>query len=933
MLIGSTLGPYEIKRRLSVGGMGEVYLAEDTRLSRKVALKVLPTEWARDSERLERLQREARVLATLNHPNIVTIYSVEKHDGVHFFTMELVEGQLLSEIIPPEGLSVDRLLELAVPLADALAAAHERGVIHRDIKPANIMVRHDGRVKILDFGLAKREADRPPPAETGGKRDEPQTQEGQLLGTVAYMAPEQMVGRPADSRSDLFTLGVVLYEMAFGVRPFEEGPWVEPSFERPMPAAEIGAPEQHGSPDAAAAGRPVPLPGRMVKILRRCLRKDPAARYPNAAELCRDLEALRLDFVSGTFVAPRLELYRKRRWRTWIAAAAAAVVLGLTAGLLISRYTAAPAPSAVPSTMPSTAPSALAMVPVKSAPRIAVLPFENLGPPENEYFAAGISEEISSRLASVRALRVISRSSIMQSLPVPPSDAVAGGEGIGDDLGADYLLEGTVQWSRGADGIRQVRVIPRLVRVDDGSHLWSEIYDRVIDDIFTVQSEIAEAVIGRLDVALLEPERHQVAAARTTDLEAWEAYQRGLDYASQHNPTRENWQLAVSMLERAVRLDPGFALAWAELARAHAFIYRQGIDHSVSRLAHAREAAEKALEIDPDLPDGHRALGYFYYWGHGDYDRALREFQIAAERLPNDSQLLEGMAYIRRRQGRFDEALECFRQAIDLNPRSAWLATELAHTYSYLRRYEEAEEYYARAIRIAPDQPLPYQLAALNLVRHRGDVDGARRILDEMPRQGDTSSLFTRFRIEVMGRHYDAALELLRRMETDIVGLDSALLPKDLSTAFVYSLRGEEERARAHYEAALRLLEIKYRERPDDPRISSALGLAFAGLDRRAEALAAGRRATELHPTSHDAFIGPDYVEHLAVIAARVGDLDLAFELIEQVLARPSGLSRAMLEISPRFDSLREDPRFAELLDEAARLELVRLSSSPGPPA
>lgn len=885
MSIGPQVGRFRIIRRLSVGGMGEVYLAEDENLHRKVAFKVLPPEWVDDPDRLERFQWEAQVLATLNHPNIVTIYSVEHDDGLHYFTMELVEGDTLRDLIPTGGMGWERFLELAVPLADALASAHERGLIHRDVKPGNVMVRPDGRVKVLDFGLAKREPGLETPVDGDESSDEispePRTADGQFLGTVAYMSPEQRAGQAIDHRADLFSLGVVFYEMLTGERPFEDPDWGERLREK---LGEMGA----------AAGPPDPrLPKRLEDIVLHSLKKLPEERYQDAADLRRDLEELQLELVSGAYsstqiVRPRFTARRRRMWT----ALAVAIFLTLGAvGTALWHFSA------------RDDASRLGQVAEKPA-RIVVLPFVNLGDPEDSYFAIGLSEEITSRLATVSAsaLRVVVSRQLGES-------GTADIARIGETLDVDYVLEGAVRWS-GDDDPPRARVTPRLVRVSDGEVLWTETYDRVTANVLAVQSEIAAAVIGELGFALPQPWR----AAPTAHPEAYQAYLRGMEYATRHDPTRENWDLAVAMLERAVRLDPEFAVAWAELARVHAFHYKQNLDPTEDRLERSREAALKSIALAPDLPDGHRALGYYHYWGRGDYERALEEFAIAAAGMPNDSLTIEGMAYVRRRQGHFDEAVAGFEDALELHPDNAWLAAELAHTFTHLRRYEKAEHYYDRAITLTPDQPLPFQLKALNVLRWTGDVNRARAILDEMPAQKETSSLYARFRVETIARNYDAALAYLREIESDLIGLDASLFPKSLVRAAVYQLRGDAELAESDYENARRTLEAKVRERPDEARLRSTLGLVYAGLGMKAEAVREGRRAVELRPIEDDAFIGPEYLELLAAIYAWVGDEDEALDLIERLLAMPSKLSRASLAVHPRWDPLRGNPRFERLL-------------------
>ncbi|MCP4661470.1 MAG: protein kinase [bacterium] len=893
--MGTTLGYYRIVSKLDASGMGQVYIAEDTKLHRKVALKVLPPEWADDPDRLERFQWEAQVLATLNHPNIVTIYSVEKHDGVDFFTMELVEGKTLADLIPIGGLPLEQLFDLAVPLADALSAAHQRGIIHRDVKPGNIMVRPDGQVKVLDFGLAKREETTSASAEnTFENTPQPHTREGQLLGTIAYMSPEQIYGHPIDHRADVFSLGIVLFEMATGVRPFEAESWGQL----------ISTHMRRKPPSVTAFNRT--LPGPLERVIQGCLRREPKKRFQTMAELRHELERLRLETQSGTLQFSQAGLiaalaFRSRR-RVLAAVAAAVAVLAVIFMALWLRLDGAPEATAAP----EAGGQAIA------GPKIVILPLENLGRPEDEYFAAGVTEEITSRLATVSALRVISRSTAVQYDKTGKT-----GTQIGNDLGVDYLLEGTVRWSPAVDGASRVRVTTQLIRVSDDTHVWAEQYDRVIDDIFAVQSTIAEEVIRQLDIALLEPERRVLTAARTQNLDAYEAYLRGMDYASRYDPTQENWQLAVRMFERAVELDPEFALAYAELSEVHSFFYHHSHDRSDEHLAKARNAVNRALKLDPHLPAGHRALGYYHYWGHHEYDLALQEFAVARKSLPNDSQLLGGIAFIRRRQGRLEEAVTQLEKAIEIDPRSAWMVAELARTYTFLRRYELADHYYDRSISLAPDQPNAYHHKAVNHQLWKGTTAEARATLERMPRQDETSSVYAWFRIEVLEGNYQAALARLRATPATLtgMGLDFAVFRKDFLQGHAFYLMGESSQAALYFEAAHRQLAVRMREPCEDPRLHSALGLVLAGLGHREEAVREGRLAVEQYAERNDAFILPAFVENLAVIYAMVGEHEAAIDQIEQVLAIPSELSVPMLRLDPRWDPLREHPRFRKLVD------------------
>ncbi len=928
--VAPSLSNYEILSQLSTGGMGAVYLAEDSKLHRRVAIKALAPEWAADPDRYRRFRWEAQVLARLNHPNIVTIYAIEEEGGAHFLIMELVEGKTLDRLIPSVGMTPEQIFRIAIPLADALAAAHEQGIVHRDLKPGNIMVSEDGRVKVLDFGLAKSYDSAASPAAQIPHR-QPETRDGQMLGTIPYMSPEQLQGDSVDRRSDIFSLGIILYEMATGGRPFSGKTW-----------GDLASSILRDKPPLVDTLN-VYLPHHLARIIHHCLRKDPQRRFQTALDLRNELEELEREMLAGEVrsgevstaaleaagapaagtpaadtdafearhddvATPRTGLSRwvgpGRDGERLIAVAATLRVTAAVAALVWLRTGGAGTPAPEP---PPPRPGS-------GQQRIVVLPFENLGPAEHAYFAAGVTEEITSRLAAVSALKVISRTTALQydraGKTIPD---------VGADLGVDYLLDGTVRWNTGAEGGSRVRVTPQLIRVFDDVQIWSDTYDQVIDDIFAVQSQIAGEVIRQLDIALSEPEVAALASSPTRNLAAYQAYLRGMDYASRRENKTETWEQAVAMFERAAELDPSFALAYAELSEAHSLMYHWIIDRTPERREQARIAAERALEIDPDLPEGHRALAYYHYRGHRDYEAALEEFAIAARALPNDSQLLEGIAYIWRRQGRFEEAAANLEKAFEIQPKSDWIAAELAQTYSTMRRYPAADRFYHRAIALTPDQPAPYQSRALNYLKWRGEAAAARRTLESMPRQDATGSVLAWYRLEVFERNYRAALEHLdRNTKARLIGVESASYPRDLLHALVYRRLGEPEVARAHFENARLLLERLLPPGKVDARLHITLGLTYAGLGRKDDAVREGRLAVEQYPLASDAFIGPRFLEHLAEIYVMVGDHDAALDQLELLLSIPSDLSVPMLKISPQWDELRGHPRFEALLADGA---------------
>lgn len=552
---------------------------------------------------------------------------------------------------------------------------------------------------------------------------------------------------------------------------------------------------------------------------------------------------------------------------------------------------------------------------------IVVFPFANLGPSDDAYFAAGMADEIASRLASVKSLGVISRTSTVQY-----DRSAKTMEQIGEDLGVSYVLDGTVRWERPSAGVSRVRVTPQLIDVARDVQLWSAIYEDQLDEIFRVQSQIAEQVTRELDLTLNDSERRSLESRPTENMEAYQAYLRGIENTKREYYSEENRRLTVSMFERAVELDPAFALAWAALSLEHSYLYHLRYDVTDERQASARRAAERALELQPDLPEAHLAMGHYYYRCHRDYDHALEEFSIASRELPNDSRLLGAIGAIRRRQGDFEEAVRNAERAIELSPRDAMLMWDTGVTYTHMRKYEEARRYFDRSIALDPYEPPAYALKAINEWTLKGDLTAAREALEAMPDSGDPFSTWIWFNQEVLEGNYQAALERISSSPIEMFEWMVALIPREQLLGDVYSLMGDRERARAAYESARTVLERERAERPDDARVHSALGLVLAGLGLKDEAIAAGRRAVELYPISVDAFQGPDFIHDLAAIYARTGELDAAMDLLEDLLATGVGrvtipiatgggrVTIPMLRLDPTWIPLRDHPRFQKLV-------------------
>jgi eukaryotic-like serine/threonine-protein kinase len=889
-MIGEILSHYRIIEKLGEGGMGVVYRARDKRLDRDIALKVLPPDVALDPERLTRFEREAKAVAALNHPNIVTIHSVEEAGGVHFLTMELVQGKTLAGILAEADCSLDRFFELAVPLADAVNSAHSRGIVHRDLKPANIMLEENGRLKVLDFGLAKLFD---PGAGTGFQElertvdlGELSTVAGKILGTPDYMSPEQAQGKPVDHRTDLFSLGVILYELITGRHPFRgDNPVSTISSilrDTPPPPTELRS----------------ELPRHLGRIVSHCLAKETDRRYQSALDLRNDLEELKRETESaqpgsgiekGTAEPKPL----RRRSRFWVVTAVVALTAIATGYWQLRPETGAPVPDSV-----------------SSRKMLVVLPFENLGPPNDEYFADGITEEITARLAGVHDLGVIARASAIRYKNTQKTV-----RDIGKELGVGYILQGTIRWQRISETESRVRVTPQLIEVSDATHLWAEVFQEDMTDIFQVQSNIAEQVVRALDITLMERERGTLASRSTESIEAYHAYLRGLYFRRLPRFDDVTLRMTVRMFERAVDLDPKFALAHCELARAHTAMYQFRHDRTSERLARAKEALDRTIAFQPDLPEAHRVFGWYYYWGFREYDRALSEFTIAAETLKNDAEIHYGQACVLRRQGEWETALVHFQRASELDPQNADIFRSVGNTLGYMRRYAEAEQYLNRSILLVPDQKISFLDKAMLLWLWEGDLAGAHAILREIP-EGMAITDSENVEVEILGRDFGAALERLKANPTEFFDYPFSIKPKTLYAGLAYRFKGESEFAIASFDSARRTLEAMTTESPKNPLIQVSLGIAYAGLGRRDEALRAGRLATELLPVKKDAIEGPVLLIGRAHICTMVGEYETALDLVDSLLSIPCKLSVSLLRLDPRWDPLRDQPRFQRILQE-----------------
>ncbi len=662
---GTKLGRYEIRAPLGAGGMGEVYLAEDTQLGRRVAIKFLPLETIANENSRKRLVREARAAATLDHPNICSIYEVGEVDDRSFIVMQYIEGETLDIRMRRKPLGLSESLAIATQVADALTEAHAHGVIHRDIKPSNIIITSRGQAKVMDFGLAKISGFEV--AQSEAPTEAFLTTPGTVIGTVPYMSPEQVKGENVDARSDIFSFGVMLYEMVCGRQPFASE----------SAAATASAILTHEPPPLARYCADVP--DELQRIIRKCLEKDRERRCQTMRDVALDLENLRRGLEARQTIgshdvlaeASESALARALSWR-WrvshvsksVLVAAALVATLVAAAVIYALYLRRARTTSVPE--------------IKS---LAVLPLNNLsGDPSQDYFADGMTEALITELAKIGALRVISRTSVMQykearrSLPQ-----------IARELNVDAVVEGSVQ--RSGD---RVRITAQLIEAATDRHLWVQSYERDLRDILALQSDVAGAIAEEIKIKLTPQQQAHRASERPVNPEAYDSYLKGLFFSN--HPNKADNDAAIEMLERAIQIDPNFAIAYAALARAYIVRFTYLAPQEGPWEEKALAAVEKALSLDPDLAEAHLARGFLLWTPsyHFPHERAVQEYQRAIVLNPSLDEAHHQLALVYLHIGLLDKALQELQTAVAINPSNDLAQYRIGVAFLYQGRNEEA---------------------------------------------------------------------------------------------------------------------------------------------------------------------------------------------------------------------------------------------------
>ena len=905
---------YRSPVELGHGSMGVTYLARDTVLDCPVALKVIDARLcAAHPEARARFLREAKAAARLRHPNVASVFHYGEQDGHPFYVMEFIEGETLEARVRRDGpLPVELALEVTRQVTHALVAAEAHGIVHRDLKPANLMVvvgaGQDGGgdgggdgdglvVKVIDFGLAKAVA-----AAALGSAERADLTHGGFVGTPAFASPEQFAaeGEHVDGRSDIYSLGVTLWYLLTAKVPFAGRGIIEISnrrVHRPLPLKHL---------------REAKVPTPVVTLLRGMLAADIAARPQSARELVGQLRRCREQIgkagVEATAAGQGEDRMSTHRGRVSLAVGILALLVALAAvaALVLGRKygptaTAAPGPASLAVAVIS---GAFVSAPEKS---VAVLPFENLSAdPANAFFADGVQEEILTDLARVADLKVISRTSVMQYRDAAKRNNL---REIAAALGVTHVVEGSVQRAG-----NQVRVRAQLIDARTDAHRWAERYDRPLDDVFALQSEIAERIATSLRAKLSPDERAAIEARPTEDLVAYDLYLQARELVVSFQETadwRETLLRAVRLLDEATRRDGRFALAWCLAAKAHDQLYSTGLDTSPQRLVLQEAAVNTALRLQPDLGEAHLARALFIYRGRKNYEGARRELAIARAALPNNAEVFTLTSYIDRRLGRWPEALANQKKAFSLDPGNPAVLNDQTLLYDLLRMYREEIRELDVAIKAVPGSSDYYQLLMAQALLSAGQTVAARGELDALPPRYDSNGgrAYAQVCLALYQGQTEEATGVLAAFQgTEYSGFNSAITPRAWLEALVARAAGDDAKARVAMLRARENAEMNACQRPEDPFALALLGQIDAGLGRKDDALRAGRQAVKTRPVWADAMDGPGLETALALICTWTGEADEAMQHLLTLANTPGG---------PDYGQLRNDPMWAPLRTRA----------------
>jgi serine/threonine-protein kinase len=869
-------GDYELLEQIGRGGQGVVFRARQKSLNRTVALKVINLgQWASKAH-LKRFRLEAEAAAKLEHPGIVPIHEVGERDGSCYFSMKFVEGGQLDEVVKRETMPIRRAVEFIAKVARIVHYAHEHGILHRDIKPGNILLDAKGEPHLTDFGLARLV-----------ESESTVTRTMEVLGTPSYMAPEQAAGNNAavSSVTDIYGLGAVLYQLLTGQPPFAGGTTYE--------TIKLLLDTEPRQPRLLN-----PKIDRDLSIIcLKCLEKDPKRRYSSALALAEDLERwLKHEPIqarrSGIFT-------RSKKWMqrnpTSALLAASLIALAAAAGWIVwkTEFIRQPLPTG-----------------------IAVLPFENLSVQREDTtaFVDGVQDDILSKLARIADLKVISRTSVMEYRDKPNVRQ------IGNDLRVSHVLEGSI----GRIGTR-FHMNAQLIDTRTDTHVWVEQYDRDLNDLFAIQSEIAQKIAGQLRAKISPAEKLAIERKPTGDLLAFELYSRAISLTPiSRGGGAVSGQQAIDLLNEAVARDPSFFEAYCALALSHDQIYFFGFDHTPARLASAEAAIQEAFRIRPNAGEAHLARAYHLYNGYLDYGGALAELEVARQSLPNDPRIFRLTGYIQRRQGHWEESTRNLERALELDPRNITTLGNLGDSYGSLRRYAEQKSTFDRILTIEPNYLAVKAERAFVEVNWKADTGPLRQLIDDVraTNPGAVPQIAPWWlECALYERDVSAAREALLASDEGPSGVDAVHFPRPFVEGVIARMANDEHNAQLAFAVAHAEQEKTVQAQPDYGPAWCVLGVIDAALGRKEDALREGRRAVELLPVEKDSVNGLHMIEHLAMIAAWVGEKDLACEQLAKAIRYPmypSAVSYGELKLMPEWDTLRGEPCFEKIVASLA---------------
>ena len=870
------LGNYQILEEIGRGGMGVIYRARQRHSRRIVALKRILSYHADSQETLVRFRREAEAAARLDHPNILPIYEVgDNDDGLPSFSMKFAAGGSLHEAAPALHREPRRIVALMAKVARAVQYAHARGILHRDLKPANILLDGRGEPLVSDFGLAK-----------WLDATSELTQTLAIFGTPGYIALEQASGSAGKitPAADVYSLGAILFYLFTGRPPFlgeNALAVIQQAAEKPAPKLRSLAPA---------------LDRDLETICAKCLEREPTARYRSAGDLAEDLERWLAghSIIARPVSAPVRALRWSRRNPAFAGMTALLLALGAAVGVMIWK-------------------GEMATPPVSSG--IAVLPFESLSPDnENAFFAEGVYEGVSTKLAKLSDLKVISHNSVARYRGAHNTQE------IGRALNVAYVLEGSVRRNAG-----RIFLNVQLVDTRTGIHVWTESYDRNSNDVFAMQTEVAQKVADRLGAETSSTEKAAIQEPPTADLVAYDLYLRAKDLInaiSFSTRAKEDLLQAVQLLDQAVARDPSFFDAYGQLAAAHDRMYFLGFDHTDVRLKLAETAIHSVRRLRPDSGETHLTLGQHLYWAYQNYDRAREELTVAQRTLPNESRIPLMAGYIDRRQGHWEKSLEEIKQALELDPRNFSIRQQVSLTYQGLRRYKETAATLDDVLAITPkDVTSKVQRAWVDL-QWRADPKPLHMTIETVLAQDPSAVpaiVIQWLELALSERDPVAAEHALAAMPIGGCRDENIAFPNSWCQGLVARLRGDEPAARDAFANARKELEQIVREQPDYAAALCAIGVVDAALGNKQDALREGERAVELMPVGKSAIDGAMLVQYLAIIYAWTGDKDRAIERLTEAMKLPgSHVTYGHLRLNPFWDPLRGDPRFKGIVASLA---------------